>query len=478
MKKEEVYSNSLASRYAGKQMSFIWSSKKRIITWRKLWLALAQLQQDLGLSITDEQLKLMQDTLEEIDFNKAEQYEKKFRHDVMSHIHTWGDLIPKAKPIIHLGATSCFVTDNADLILLKQSLELLSKKLLSLIAILSKQAEKYKALPTLAFTHYQPAQLTTVGKRICLWIQDLLIDWHKLQAEIDNLTFRGVKGTTGTQASFLNLFNGDFQKVKELDKKLSQKMGFDKVFTISGQTYTRKLDFYFLSILAGISASLHKMAVDIRLLSNLGQLEEPFEEKQIGSSAMAYKRNPMRSERICSLARFVINLLPNTLQTHCQQWFERTLDDSANRRLILPQSFLAVDAILNIAANVSQGFIVFEKVIEKQLKEQLPFIATENIIMQTTKKGGDRQELHEAIRKHAHLVTKNVKQLGLKNDLIDRIKQDPLFSSITEELDDLLKAENYVGCSQQQVEQFLQEQLFPLIKTISQEQIEFDKIEV
>ena len=470
MKDYNQYQNPLISRYASKDMSFIWSPQKKFSTWRELWIALAKAEKELGLNITDEQIQLMENNVDNIDFDLAAQYEKGLRHDVMSHVHAWGDQIPKAKAIIHLGATSCYVGDNTDIIQLKEAIELVRKKLLVLLEIMGQRATQYKDLATLAFTHYQPAQFTTVGKRICLWIQDLLLDFERLDLELEKLPMRGVKGTTGTQASFLELFKGDHDKVKTLNTRVTKLMGFEKTIPVSGQTYTRKIDFQILSCLSGIASSLYKFAGDFRLLSNLGEFEEPFQEKQIGSSAMAYKRNPMRCERICSIARFVMNLLPNTLDTHANQWFERTLDDSANRRLTLPEAFLGIDAILGIAINVFQGFNVREKVIEKNMAEQLPFIATENIIMQCVEQGGkDRQDLHELIRKYSILTAKNVKEKGegTTQQLLEFIKADENFSAAHNHIDSILDCKNYIGRADQQVSEFIKEELETLLNKYS-----------
>ena len=378
----QKYEHPLVQRYATKEMSAIFSPAMKFTTWRKLWLALATSEQELGLDITDEQLQQMKDNLYNVDFEKAAEYEGKFRHDVMGHVHAFGDVAPKAMPIIHLGATSCYVGDNTDIVQLKEALKLVQQKLVQTLDILQVFANKYKDVPTLGFTHYQPAQLTTVGKRCTLWMQDLLLDYDRVTYELENLPMRGVKGTTGTQATFLELFNGDHSKVKQLNEMVCTKMGFTKVIAVSGQTYTRKIDYHILSLLSGIAQSAYKMCGDIRLLANLKEVEEPFAKNQIGSSAMAYKRNPMRSERCCSLSRYIMSLPPSAANTHANQWFERTLDDSAIRRIILPEGFLAVDVVLNLLMNIADGMVVWPKVVEKHVMEELPFMATEVILME------------------------------------------------------------------------------------------------
>lgn len=400
-------------------MSYIWSPDMKFSTWRKLWIALATAEKELGLNITEEQINEMKAHIYDINYEFAEAKEKELRHDVMSHVHAFGELCPSAMPIIHLGATSCYVGDNTDLIQIREATKLILSKLVKVIDALRAFSDQYKDLPTLGFTHYQPAQLVTVGKRATLWNQDLVIDLRNLEYQLENIPFRGVKGTTGTQASFMELFNGDESKVIELDKRVCELMGFKESIAVSGQTYTRKADYYVLSVLSGIASSLYKMAGDIRLLANLKEMEEPFGKNQIGSSAMAYKRNPMRSERICSLARYVMGLADNLSQTHACQWFERTLDDSAIRRIVLPEAFLATDIILTVALDVTSGLIVWPKVIESHVKEQLPFMATENILMECVKAGGDRQELHEAIRVHSMEAARVFKQEGLPFDLLE-----------------------------------------------------------
>ena len=457
------------SRYASKEMSYIWSPDMKFSTWRKLWIALATAEKELGLNITDEQINQMKAHIYDINYEFAEAKEKELRHDVMSHVHAFGELCPDAMPIIHLGATSCYVGDNTDLIQIREASHLILGKLVRVINALRSFSEQYKALPTLGFTHYQPAQLVTVGKRATLWNQDLVIDLENLEYQIEHLPFRGVKGTTGTQASFMELFNGDEEKVMALDRRVCELMGFKKSIAVSGQTYTRKADYYVLTALSGIAASLYKMAGDIRLLANLKEMEEPFGKNQIGSSAMAYKRNPMRCERICSLARYVMGLADDLAQTHACQWFERTLDDSAIRRIVLPEAFLATDIILTVALDVTSGLIVWPKVIEAHVKEQLPFMATENLLMAAVKKGGDRQALHEVIRTHSMAAARRVKEEGADNDLLDRLRNDPAFDCIRDEFDSLLDPSTFIGRAPQQVEEFLSERVRPVLEQYRQE---------
>mmetsp|Transcript_17062 Transcript_17062/g.34227 ORF Transcript_17062/g.34227 Transcript_17062/m.34227 type:complete len:462 (+) Transcript_17062:59-1444(+) len=445
-------------------MSAIWSPAMKFTTWRKLWLALATAEQELGLQITDEQLDQMRSHLYDVDFAKAEEYESKFRHDVMGHVHAFGEVAPLAMPIIHLGATSCYVGDNTDIIQLKEGLKLVRRKLVQVLAVLRDFAQKYRDLPTLGFTHYQPAQLTTVGKRCTLWMQDLLLDYERVSYELENLPMRGVKGTTGTQATFLELFDGDHEKVKLLNQKVCSMMGFDKCIPVSGQTYTRKIDFHILSVLSGIAQSAYKMCGDIRLLANLKEVEEPFAKNQIGSSAMAYKRNPMRSERVCSLARYIMSLPAGAANTHANQWFERTLDDSAIRRIILPEGFLAVDVVLNLLQNIADGMVVWPRVVEKHVMDELPFMATEVILMECVKAGGDRQELHEAIRVHSMDAGKIVKSEGKPNDLLERIAADPLFASVHSKLESLVDPKLFVGRSMEQVDEFLADCIVPVLE--------------
>jgi adenylosuccinate lyase len=457
------YENPLVSRYASDDMSRVWSPQFKFSTWRRLWLALAKAEQALGLDISDEQLAQMEANLDDIDFDRAAEIERERRHDVMSHVETFGERCPAAKPIIHLGATSCFVTDNTELIQMRESLRLLRGKLLSLIAAMADQAEALRSLPTLGFTHYQPAQLTTVGKRICLWLQDFLLDFQELDHQLETFPFRGVKGTTGTQASFLNLFDGDHDKVRELNARVTDLMGFRSAIPVSGQTYTRKIDTQVLNTLAGIASSAYKMAGDIRLLMNLKEVDEPFTKKQIGSSAMAYKRNPMRSERICSLARYVMSLPATGAATHSNQWFERTLDDSAIRRIVLPEGFLATDVILSIARNVMQGLRVWPEMIRRRIDEELPYMATENIMMACVKAGGDRQDMHEAVRIHSVAASERVKEEGVSSDLMDRIAADPCFAPVHGQLASLLDPAAYVGRAPEQVTEFLAEHIRPLL---------------
>ncbi|OPL08401.1 MAG: adenylosuccinate lyase [delta proteobacterium ML8_F1] len=458
-----TYENPLETRYSSKEMLFVFSPDFKFTTWRKLWIALAEAQKALGLPITDTQIEDMKAHIEPIDYSVAAAYEKKFRHDVMAHVHTFGEAAREAKPIIHLGATSAFVGDNTDVIQMREGLRLVEKGLINLLDQLKHFSIAHSDLPTLGFTHFQPAQLTTVGKRATLWMMDLLLDYEHLQFVLGGLKLRGIKGTTGTQASFLNLFDGDHEKVKALDSKIAEYFDFPATMPVTGQTYSRKVDSQVLGVLSGIAQSLHKMSNDIRLLQHLKEIEEPFEADQIGSSAMAYKRNPMRSERIAALSRFIINSSMNPQWTQAAQWFERTLDDSANKRLAVPESFLATDAILNIAVNITQNLVVYPRVIEKHIQAELPFMATENIIMEAVKRGGDRQDLHEAIRVHAMAAGKNVKEYGGENDLMERILEDPIFAIQREDLDKLLSPENYIGRSSQQVEEFILEHIDPVL---------------
>ncbi len=461
---KEIYSNPLAERYSSKEMLEIFSPKFKFSTWRKLWYVLAETEKELGLDITDEQLAQMKANIYNIDYELADEMEKKFRHDVMAHVHTFGTAAPKAMPIIHLGATSAYVGDNTDLIQIKEGLSILKKKLINVMDGLAKFSNEYKDLPTLGFTHFQAAQLTTVGKRATLWLQSLILDLEELEFRQDTLRFRGVKGTTGTQASFQELFNGDYKKVKELDERVAEKMGFNKRFLVTGQTYDRKIDSEISNLLSNIAQSAHKFTNDLRLLQHLKEIEEPFEKNQIGSSAMAYKRNPMRSERISSLAKFVIALQQSTAMTASTQWFERTLDDSANKRLALPQGFLAVDAILIIWKNILEGLVVYPKMIEKHIMAELPFMATEYIIMEGVKKGGDRQELHELIRVHSMEAGKQVKVEGLENDLIERIINDLSFDIDREKLMEILDPKNFIGFAPAQVVDFLETEVNPILE--------------
>jgi len=452
-----VYENPLIVRYASREMMENFSNQKKFSTWRKLWIALAESEMELGLNICEHQIEQMKKYENDINFQTAKEKEKKFRHDVMAHIHAYGEQCPDARPIIHLGATSAYVGDNTDIILMKDGLEILQTKLINCIKALSRFALEHKNIPTLGFTHFQPAQLTTVGKRTCLWLQDLLIDLQDLEHLFSTMPFRGVKGTTGTQASFLKLFEGNHEKVKELDKKVAKKIGFSITFPVTGQTYPRKLDSRVLSVLSSIAQSAHKFSNDIRLLQHLNEIEEPFEEKQIGSSAMAYKRNPMRSERIGSLSRMVIITSLNPAVTASQQWFERTLDDSANRRITIPEAFLAVDAILILYTNIVKGLVVYPKVIQKHILKELPFMATENILMEAVKKGGDRQELHEKIRRYSITASNNVKE-GNENNLLDLISKDTNFN-----LSKILNPHNFIGRSVQQVDEFFSDYVQPVL---------------
>lgn len=460
---KNVYESPFNARYASSEMQQIFSPDMKFRTWRKLWIALAEAEKELGLNITDAQLEQMKKMKDDINYETAEQYEKQFRHDVMSHVHAYGEQCPDARAIIHLGATSCYVGDNTDIIVMTEALKLVKSKMLILIKKLSDFALEYKDMPTLGFTHYQPAQLVTVGKRATLWIQELLMDMEDLEHAIENMKLLGSKGTTGTQASFLNLFDGDHEKVKKLEQLIADKMGFKAVFAVSGQTYPRKLDSRVLNVLSGIAQSAYKFSNDMRLLQSMKEMEEPFEEKQIGSSAMAYKRNPMRCERISSLARYVIVDALNPAITASTQWFERTLDDSANKRISVPEAFLAIDAILNIYINVAGGLVVYPKVILKHVMDELPFMATENIMMEAVKHGGDRQELHEQIRMHSMEAGKRVKVDGESNDLIERIAADPLFGMSLEALKAVLEPKNYIGRSPEQVVEFIEDEVRPVL---------------
>ena len=459
-----TYESPLSSRYASEEMLYLFSADKKFSTWRKLWVALARAEMELGLPVTQEQVDELEAHIYDIDYEKAAAWEKKLRHDVMAHVHTYGELCPKAMPIIHLGATSCYVGDNTDVILMREGLILVRNKLVQVLDALAKFAREYKALPTLGFTHFQAAQLVTVGKRASLWMNDLLLDLEEVEHRISTLKLLGSKGTTGTQASFLELFNGDHEKVKELERKIAKEMGFDGVVPVSGQTYSRKMDYSVLSVLSGIAQSASKFATDMRLLCHLKEVEEPFEKNQIGSSAMPYKRNPMRCERICSLARYVIVDAGNPAVTAATQWFERTLDDSANKRISVPEAFLAVDAILNIYRNVASGLVVHPKVIEKHVLEELPFMASENIMMDAVVRGGDRQELHERIRVLSQEAGRNVKDLGLSNNLIDLIAADPAFGLTREELTAHLEPSRYIGRCPEQVEEFLTQEVQPVLE--------------
>lgn len=457
------YTSPLSSRYASDQMQYIFSPQYKFSTWRRLWLILAESEQELGLPITDEQLNEMRAHLDDIDFAAAAAHEKRLRHDVMAHVHTFGEACPKAMPIIHLGATSCYVGDNTDILTMREALSLILAKLIGVIHTLADFAQQYRALPTLAFTHFQPAQPTTVGKRASLWLHDLLLDAAELEFVLNTLRPLGCKGTTGTQASFLELFDGDYEKVKQLDALVCKKMGAGTGAAVSGQTYSRKLDSRVLNALSSIAQSAHKFSNDIRLLSHLKEVEEPYEKNQIGSSAMAYKRNPMRSERIASLARYIIVDAQNAAITASAQWFERTLDDSANKRISVAEAFLACDAVLNLYQNIANGLVVYPKVIEKHLLAELPFMATENIMMDAVKRGGDRQQLHEHIRVHSVAAGQAIKAEGKDCDLLERIASDPLFDVSLDELHGMLSPEAFTGCAAMQVDDFLAQHVRPFL---------------
>lgn len=464
MTDNSVYVNPLITRYASRQMSENFSDDKRFKLWRRLWIALAEAEMELGLNITPAQIAEMKKYADDINYETAEKFEREVRHDVMAHVKAFGSQAKSAMPIIHLGATSCFVDCNSELIIIRDALSIIKSKLVNVIDKLKKFALKYKDLPTLGFTHLQPAQLTTVGKRATLWLQDLMMDYDNLVHLEKCFKLRGVKGTTGTQASFMELFNGDTDKVKELEKRVVSKMGCDRVYGVTGQTYPRKYDYNVLCVLSQIAQSAYKFSNDIRILQNMKEIEEPFEKSQIGSSAMAYKRNPMRCERIGSLARYVISLPLNSAITASTQWFERTLDDSANRRIVNAQAFLAVDGILNIYMNVSENLVVYEKVIAKHIAAELPFMATENIMMECVKAGGNRQELHERIRVLSMEAGKNVKERGLDNNLIDLIKKDEMFAPVHDKLDEILDASKFIGRAPQQTEEFIANEIDPILK--------------
>jgi adenylosuccinate lyase len=456
----DQYQNPLISRYASKDLVRLWSPQSIHSTWRKLWVALAEAEQELGLAISSDQIAQLRGAVDSIDFAMAARYERELRHDVMAHVHAYGDQCPAARAIIHLGATSCYVTDNTDLILFRESLQVLRNRLVTVIDRLADFAARHRDLPCLAYTHLQPAQPTTVGKRAALWCYDLVLDLEEIEHRLDRLPFRGAKGTTGTQASFLQLFNGDHSKVEALDRLIARKMAFDSVAAVTGQTYSRKVDAQVLATLSGIAQSAHKAGTDLRLLQSFKEIEEPFEEKQIGSSAMAYKRNPMRAERMCALARFVISLSSSAEQTAAVQWMERTLDDSANRRLTLPQAFLGIDAVLILYRNIAEGLVVYPKVIARRLEAELPFMATESILMAGVAAGGDRQDLHERVRVHSQESARQVKEFGRPNDLIERLSRDPAFAKV--KLDDVLSAAQYIGRAPQQVDAFLRDVVEPI----------------
>ena len=460
---EAQYRSPFVTRWAGQQMLYNWSDLRKFRLWRRLWIALAAGQQELGLDISDEQLRQMREYRDEINLEVAKEREREIRHDVMAHVYAYGQQCPDAQPIIHLGATSAYVGDNADLVIIRDALGLLIEPLALACRSLAEFAEEYKDVPCLGRTHFQPAQLTTVGKRACLWLQDLLGDLQQISAIEENMPFRGAKGTTGTQASFLRLFDGDSEKVKKLDRIVAEKMGFPRTYPVTGQTYPRRLDYTVLTALGGLATSLSKMAKDIRLLAGLKEVEEPFKEEQVGSSAMAYKRNPMRCERMTGLCRFILNNAQNAAFTASEQWMERTLDDSANRRLSLAEGFLAADSVVRLAANVTDGLVVNRKVVEKIVNEELPFMATENILMEAVKAGGDRQELHERIRKHSMAAANQVKREGGENDLLERIAGDEAFSKVADRMDELVNPSEFVGRAPEQVAEFLENHVRPVL---------------
>jgi adenylosuccinate lyase len=460
----DKYVSPLSERYAGKEMQYIFSPDMKFKTWRKLWVALAEAEKELGLNITQEQIDELKAAQDNINYDVAKEREALVRHDVMSHVYAYGEQCPKAKGIIHLGATSCYVGDNTDIIIMTEALKLVKNKLVNVMAELAKFAMEYRALPTLAFTHFQPAQPTTVGKRAALWLMELKLDYDDICYAIDSMQLLGSKGTTGTQASFLELFDGDHERIKKIDQIIAEKMGFAGCYPVSGQTYSRKVDYRILNVLAGIAASAHKFSNDIRLLQHLKEIEEPFEKNQIGSSAMAYKRNPMRSERIASLANYVMVDALNPAITTATQWFERTLDDSANKRISVPEAFLAVDGILDLYMNVVDGLVVYPKVIERRLMQELPFMATENIMMDAVKAGGDRQELHEKIRTLSMEAGRNVKEKGLENNLLELIAADPAFNMTLEELKSTMDPAKYTGRAKEQTEEFIREVIQPILE--------------
>ena len=460
----DLYSTPLNSRYASKEMSFIFSDDMKFTTWRKLWLALAESEKELGLNITDKQIEELREHVNDINYEDAIKREKEVRHDVMSHVYAYGLKCPSAKGIIHLGATSCYVGDNTDIIIMRDALMLIKKKIVTVLHRLSKFALQYKDMPTLGFTHFQPAQLTTVGKRATLWMQDLVMDIENIDFVLSTLKLRGVKGTTGTQASFMNLFDNDEEKVKSLDKKVAEKMGFEKSYAVTGQTYPRKLDSIVLNTLSEVAQSCYKFSNDLRLLQSMKEVEEPFEKHQIGSSAMAYKRNPMRSERMSALARYVIVDSLNPAITASTQWFERTLDDSANKRLSIAEGFLALDGVLNLYINIAENMVVYDKVIKAHVNNELPFMATENIMMESVKRGGDRQELHEKIRLHSMKAAQRVKGEGLDNDLIKRIIDDSSFNLSKEEIENIIDPNKFIGRAPSQVLEFIDEYVNPIIE--------------
>lgn len=463
MSNTNSYESPFCTRYASEEMQYIFSADKKFSTWRRLWVALARAEMKLGLPVTQEQVDELEANIDNIDYDYAEKEERIVRHDVMAHVHTYGKVCPKADGIIHLGATSCYVGDNTDVIIMRDALKVIRRKLINVIANLSDFAMKYKDMPCLAYTHLQPAQLTTVGKRATLWTNELLMDLTEIERRISDLKLLGSKGTTGTQASFMELFEGDTDKIKQLEKMIAEEMGFDSVVPVSGQTYSRKVDSFVVNSLAGIAQSCSKFSNDMRILQSFKEMEEPFEKTQIGSSAMAYKRNPMRSERITSLSRYLMIDCLNPAFTAGTQWFERTLDDSANKRISVAEAFLAADAILNIMINVTSGMVVYPKIVRRRVMAELPFMATENIMMSAVKKGGNRQELHEKIRQYSMEAGKKIKEEGLDNDLCERILADPMFMITKEEMDDIMKPENFTGRSAQQVEEFVSECVKPIL---------------
>jgi adenylosuccinate lyase len=462
MSDPSAYDNPLVNRYASREMSELWSAKRKFITWRKLWVILAEAEAELGLNITRDQIAELKGHLDDIDLTRAAVLEKKLRHDVMAHVHLFGELCPNARPIIHLGATSAYITDNTDLVLMREALELIRSGLVAAIDALAQFALRYRDHACLGFTHFQPAQLTTVGKRATLWCHDLTLDLAEIQHRLESLRCRGVKGTTGTQASFLALFDGDHEKVKQLDRQVAAKIGFSDSYPVTGQTYTRKVDAQVLDCLSGIAQSFHKFGTDLRLLAGLKEIEEPFEEEQIGSSAMAYKRNPMRAERLCGIARYVMSLQANTAQTAAVQWLERTLDDSANRRLAIPQAFLGIDAGVRIMRNIGQGLVVYPEVIRRRVEQELPFMATENILMAAVAAGADRQDIHERIRRHSVAASLEVKQHGRPNDLIQRLQADAAFARVN--FQSVLDPSQFIGRAPQQVDEFVSGVVKPLVR--------------
>jgi adenylosuccinate lyase len=472
------YLSPLSTRYASRAMRENFSDQKKFTTWRKLWIALAECEKELGLAITDAQIAELRAFADDVNYSVADQYEKKLRHDVMAHVHAYGEQCPNARAIIHLGATSCYVTDNTELVQIRDGLRLLRASLVGTIASLREFALRWKDLPTLGFTHFQPAQATTVGKRAALWLQDLVDDLDEIDHVEKSLRFRGVKGATGTQASFLELFDGDHEKVRELDRRITARLGFERPFVITGQTYTRKVDYRVLAVLSGIAQSAHKFATDVRLLANKREIEEPFEEKQIGSSAMPWKRNPMRCERICALARFAMSLTDNAAHTAANQWLERTLDDSANRRLALSESFLSVDAILNLYSNVAAGLVVYPGVVRKNLMEELPFLASEHLMMEAVKAGGDRQSVHEALRVHAREAARALKEDGEPPRLAERLAQDPSFRAVAGKMDELLDPSRFIGRASEQVVEYVTAEVDPRLARYASLQRNVGRVEL